>query len=335
MGHANPQAARRLPTAPAVTLRASPSARTGTRSPPHRRRDGGAAAVGHAKPQATRRPPSRRATALANSTTIAVAFSPDGNTLAFAGSEGAVRLLDAHNHRQLAVLRGHRLVFELAFSPDGQLLASAGRDGTSRLWDARTPRAARSPPGPRTSSLKSPSAPTATRSRLSATTRRCGCGTRDTHRQLATFARPTCPSLRRVQPRRPHARHRRRRRHRAAVGHPQAPAARRPHRPHRRGPARRLQPRRHTLASASDDTTVRLWDTRSRKQLAATPRTRGFGQRRCLQPRRPHARLCRRRRHGAALGRPQPRTLAVLKRPRRLRHGVAFSPDGARWPPAA
>ena len=65
-----------------------------------------------------------------------IAYLPDGSRLMTAGRDNTIRMWDAENHRQLAVLRGHDdYVFSLAISQDGQRIVSSSGDGTVRIWE--------------------------------------------------------------------------------------------------------------------------------------------------------------------------------------------------------
>ena len=75
----------------------------------------------------------------------AIAFSPDGATLAsasvdrFGGTSGTVMLWDVETGKDLATLHGHtERISAVAFSPDGTTLASALRGGMIKLWNVKT-----------------------------------------------------------------------------------------------------------------------------------------------------------------------------------------------------
>jgi WD40 repeat protein len=72
----------------------------------------------------------------------ALAYSPDGRTIASAGLDGSIEFWDSRTGRRRgAPLKAHgKDVLDLAFSPDGRVLASGSQDKTVRLWDVGTRR---------------------------------------------------------------------------------------------------------------------------------------------------------------------------------------------------
>jgi WD40 repeat protein len=72
---------------------------------------------------------------------LAVAFSPDGNTAATAGSDGRVTLWDPATGAALDTFNGHAGAANgIAFSPGGRTLYASSLDGTVLAWAVDQPR---------------------------------------------------------------------------------------------------------------------------------------------------------------------------------------------------
>ncbi len=83
----------------------------------------------------------------------AVAFHPNGETLATGSGDSSVRLWDARSGRELAMLRHEAEIRALVFSADGEILLTASGSPSStrndmavRLWMVRDRRVVRSFP---------------------------------------------------------------------------------------------------------------------------------------------------------------------------------------------
>jgi WD40 repeat protein len=67
---------------------------------------------------------------------LALAFSPDGRTLALGLWDHTVRLWDAFTGQEICRFRGHQdAISAIAFTADGHKLASGSLDGTGLIWD--------------------------------------------------------------------------------------------------------------------------------------------------------------------------------------------------------
>ena len=72
-----------------------------------------------------------------NGAIYALAFSPDGKTLAAGSFDGPIKLWNIPGRQEIGSLKGHLSNIEgLAFSPDGRTLASSSYDHKVRLWRA-------------------------------------------------------------------------------------------------------------------------------------------------------------------------------------------------------
>jgi WD40 repeat protein len=68
-----------------------------------------------------------------------VAFSPDGKRLASSDTSGEIQIWEIPSGKQLVICKGHKhWTWATAFSPDGQYLASASDDYLVKLWDVHT-----------------------------------------------------------------------------------------------------------------------------------------------------------------------------------------------------
>jgi WD40 repeat protein len=70
----------------------------------------------------------------------ALAFAPDGKTLAIGSADGSFRLLECATGKVLRTFTGHRgAIHGLRFSPDSELLYTASDDTTVLMWDMKRP----------------------------------------------------------------------------------------------------------------------------------------------------------------------------------------------------
>ena len=183
---------------------------------------------------------------------IALAFSPDGTTLAASGRGTSVNLWDTATWALRRVLEGRTAsVNDADFSPDGQLLATACDDGTIRLWDVGLGTAVWTIQGHQKAASTVAFAPDGRRVASGGEDQKAKVWDVTTGEQLASFSGHSNRVLRPgVRTRRPHDRFRRRhvsrarRRRGQALGFGDRHGDRQPGRAHQPGQRRGLLSRR-------------------------------------------------------------------------------------------
>jgi WD40 repeat protein/GTPase SAR1 family protein len=70
---------------------------------------------------------------------LAIAFSPDGHTLASGSLDRTIKLWNPETYQCRLTLQGHQSwIWDIAFHPSSKTLASASYDRTVKLWDLKT-----------------------------------------------------------------------------------------------------------------------------------------------------------------------------------------------------